>query len=311
METSKMGGARESEPHNKSGDFFCYPSALKIICSIAYGNITRKNIEKREIIYLDRWDKSIKTKLEKNYLSAGTLNKFLSGKPRNLISEGLLLITNEINDKDRKRRTKSKVDYEFAINYDLILTRFRQYIIQKIDESSNGIKEASYILCHHLITEQDSRIQRLKNERSFDIPANKWDDEVYRALLKNQRINMDVKAIYLHFQKTLKFYNARAKSFKKFKFSNGDKAFFEQIFQGLLYNYYLSCREDKTLVDIFEILLNQIAIGSVATFKNSPNKMQGIPVRLRHPCDEGTLKELKSLMNILRAIDCFDLWGKT
>src|SRR3989338_3368465 len=133
----QKSGRRESDPKNRKAGVWGYPTALKIICSILVGNTTKKEMGKRD-------------------LTIGTLNKFLSDKKKNMLSENLLYVINKKEEGIKKRKTKSKEEYKYGINYDLLLDKFKEQIDNRLTFAISYFNQAEDTLNNH--------IKKLNNE---------------------------------------------------------------------------------------------------------------------------------------------------
>lgn len=312
---SGKGGFSNSDPRNKDRSFWTNPTALKILCAIASGQKTKK-----DMITIDSKDKT------KKYLPKGTIIYFLSNAKEfsfeikdkskeilksnqnfklietpyynNMVSEEIIFIENQI-DNHKIRRTGSRIDYIYEINYEMLAEKFIEYINVQIESIKDEI-------------EKNMILKSMKNI-NLVIPS-----QVLRAInpnLKPKKISKktekgnvavipgDIHAIFeLGFNNRLISYSSKLNLIQLNNLEN--KKMIGDFLHTFLIQYYRSKREDLHIKDVFKMAQNHLKRGENVHFlKNYKIDKEW---RLNKNKENSFFSEINNTLNLLD-VDFFDL----
>ncbi|HII15723.1 MAG TPA: hypothetical protein HA362_05415 [Nanoarchaeota archaeon] len=292
MGSSKQAQSKESK--YKPIDFLKSPVTPRILSAVAMGYRTKEEMAGIQ----SSLTLTNNGKKEDKYLPFGTLNAYLS-RNRNLTTEHYLAVTNAIKTKRRsnERLTKSKETYIYEINYDKLISEFEDYTNKQIKLSASLVEN----MLSNIARRTDLILHKLGK---------------YKILQKNRKDYRAAKRQVRELERLLQYYNLMAAKLDSFLnlicSSHIDISFLDRIhlqytLESHFYMHLLSQKNDRGLIDIFEVILNSIVKKELIEFPAlSSGKNAGISAKYTIKINED-LPYLNAVANVWGEKDSLDL----
>lgn len=312
---NKRGGFSKSDPGRKDGDYWKNPTVLKILSSVAAGHKTipameiltfydnsKQYLPKPTLVkYLTRGNRIAFKKKSEDKLSINDIHKIVQVEtPMNLVTKEFLIITNKTNNA-QIRQTKSREEYIYDINYDLLIDEFIEHINFKITKKKEEVEELISRLDLHKL--RNANIAYILNK---DLQRKIGMSQKYLSLSKKNKNTLilipDIHATYeIEFYNKMKEYESRLNTITST--NDADKVIIKYFLRSFLLQYHQLRIEELHLMNIFDNAISHLKRGDISFF-----------LRLDNTCDKwwrinNRSMIFKQLNETLRLIDVdyFDL----